>query len=65
MLIYASLQNGRVLVVEEIRLCAICCKMINLNRQHHNKVYFSDVKGFLYSHKECDSLQPLPQLKTP
>lgn len=62
MFIVASVKN--VSIVEEWHVCAICCKMINLNREPHNRVYILSVKGFLFSHAKCDTIQPL-KLKKP
>lgn len=57
MFIYASANGGKVLVMEQLKLCAICCKMINLNKEPYSSVYFVPHQGFLFSHKECDNLE--------
>lgn len=64
MYITATVNGGKAVVVEEWHVCAVYCKMINLNREPHNRVYFPLQKGTLFSHVRCDQLTPI-EIKKP
>ena len=55
---YVYHQKGDATILFEMRLCAVCCRMFNLNtaRYHH----FVKDKMIFYAHERCPAFKEPP-----
>ena len=59
---YLFFQKGDATILLEMRLCAVCCRMFNLNTARYNHVIAH--KMIFYSHEICPTMRlPPPQLE--